>query len=94
MRRELVGAIKTPIAFFTLVTLVTELTFTTLVLAVSGTDRTFLLYAMVGILVLLVLLVAALAIFQPGALWDRRQASEKKASRPKSKKPPLAHVKT
>jgi hypothetical protein len=73
-RVGIIGAVQTPLGFFTLVVLVVEgilgiLLGTTL----SGTDRSTALYGMLSIFAALIIVVACFAVFRPEALAGVRQ---------------------
>lgn len=71
-RIGVIGAVQTPLGFFTLVVLVVEGILGS-VAAFSGTERSTALYGMLAIIGALIIVVAGFAVFRPEALSGIRQ---------------------
>jgi tetratricopeptide (TPR) repeat protein len=74
-RVDIIGAIKTPLAFFALVVLVVEAIMGLAVGATAGFDRTLLIAGMISLIFLLVAVVALIAYFRPISLYAYKPES-------------------
>jgi len=67
-RLGVIGAVRTPIAFLTLVVLVVESVLGAVVLTTSGPERLTIVYIFSGLLILAIAVVCAIAYLRPEAL--------------------------